>query len=77
VSAYSKLLILVTGMSLAYNDILWIFESYLHGFLHTVFSSDLFLLCILLMFVLVEAGRSSQPKNRCSCPEKAEEGDAS
>jgi hypothetical protein len=77
VSAYSKLLILIAGMSLAYNDILWIFDSYLYDFLHTVFSSDLFLLWIVLMFVLVDAGRSAQPKNRCSCPEKAEEGDAS
>ena len=67
-SVYGKLLMLVIGMSLAYNDILWVFDGYVYKFLLTVLSSDIFLLGMILFLVLVEAGRSAaRTRNRCGC----------
>lgn len=68
VSAYSKLLMLVIGMSLAENHVLWIFDGYLFEFITTVMSSDFFLLGMVFCLILVEAGQSAaRSRNRCVC----------
>ena len=67
-SAYSKLLLLVIGMSLTANNVLWIFDGYVYEFLYTVFSSDIFLLGMIFCLIMVEAGTSAaRARNRCVC----------